>query len=72
MQRIGGQVGGVELARREPAELGGDGVGADARGLQQRLALDERDGGRAGGGERAAARGLEAGGGDAVALDADA
>ena len=71
VQRVGGQVGGVELARREPAQLGGDRVRADARGVQQRLALDQRDGGRAGGGDRAAARGLEAGGGHALALDAD-
>ena len=70
MQRVGDQVGGVELARREPAELLGDLVRADARGVEQRLALDERDGGRGRGGERAAARGLEAREGDPVALDA--
>ena len=70
VQRVGDQVGGVELARREPAQLLGDRVRADARGVEQRLALDERDGGRGRGGERAAARGLEARAGDAVALDA--
>ena len=60
VQRVGDQVGGVELAGREPAQLRGDVVRADAGGVEQRLALDERDGGRGRGGERAAARGLEA------------
>ena len=69
VQRVGGQLGGVQLAGREPAELGGDRVRADARGVEQARALDERDRGRAGGGRGAAARGLEAGRGDAAALD---
>ena len=69
VQRVGGQLGGVQLARREPAELGGDLVRADARGVEQARALDERDRGGAGGRHRAAARGLEAGCGDAPALD---
>ena len=34
MQRVGRQVGGVELARAEPAELVGDRVRAHARGVE--------------------------------------
>ena len=70
VQRVGGQVGGVELARRQPAELGGDRVRAHARGVEHVRAVDQRDGGRAGRRHRPAAGGLEAGGGDAVAVDA--
>ena len=55
VQRVRGQVGGVQLARREPAELLGDLARADARGVEQRLALDERDDRRARRGQRAAA-----------------
>ena len=69
VQRVGRQLGGVQLAGREPAQLGGDRVRADARGVEHARALDERDGGGAGGGGGAAARGLEAGRGDAPALD---
>ena len=72
MQRVGRQVGGVQLAGREPAQLGGDRVRADARGVEQPGALDERHGGGAGGGRGAAARRVEAGRGDAPALDPEA
>ena len=69
VQRVRGQIGGVQLARREPAELLGDLAHAHARGVEQRLALDQRDGRRAGRQHRAAARRVEARGGDAVAVD---
>ena len=49
----------MQLAGREPAQLGGDLARADPRGVQQRLAVDQRHGGRAGGGQRAAALGVE-------------
>ena len=69
VQRVGGQVGGVELAGRQPAELGGDRVRADARRVEHVRALDERHRRRAGGGHRPAAGGLEAGGGHPLAVD---
>jgi hypothetical protein len=70
VERVGRELGGVQLARRQPAQLGGDRVGADAGGGEQVRALDERDGGGARGGHGTAARGLEAGRGDAPARDA--
>ena len=70
VQRVGRQVRGVELARRQAAELGGDLVRADARGVEHGGALDQRDGGRAGRDRRAAAGGLEARPSHAVAIDA--
>ena len=69
VQRVGGQVGGVELAGRQPAQLGGDLVRADACRVEHVRALDQRHDRRAGGGHGAAARGLEAGGGHALAVD---
>ena len=67
VQRVGGQLGRVQLAGRQPAELGRDRVRPDARGVEHRRARDERDGRRPGGGRGAAAGGLEAGLGHAVA-----
>ena len=69
VQRVGGEVSGVELPRRQPAQLGGDRVRAHPRRVEHRLAVDQRRGRRAGGGERAAAGGLEADRRHAVALD---
>ena len=71
MERVGGQLGRVQLAGREPAELGRDRVRADARGVQQRLPCDQRDGRGAGGGERAAALGRERRGVHAIPAHAD-
>ena len=39
VQRVGGQLGRVQLARRQPAELVGDLARADARGVEQLDAL---------------------------------
>ena len=71
MERVGGQVGGVELARRQPAELGGDGVRAHARGVEHVRVLDQRDGGRAGRRHRPAAGGLEARAHHPLAVDGE-
>ena len=71
-ERVGGQLGGVELARAQAAERVGDRVRAHARGVEDARAaheLDRRAARRDGG---AAARGLEAGVDHAVALDGDA
>ena len=70
VQRVGRQVGGVELARRKPAELGGDRVRAHARGVEHVRAVDQRDRGRAGRRHRPAAGGLEARRRHPLALDA--
>ena len=70
VQRVGGEVGRVQLARREAAELTGDGGGGDARRGEQRRARDERDGRRAGRRQRTAALGVEAGGADPIPVDA--
>ena len=59
-ERVGGQVGGVQLAGAEAAQLGRHVGAADARGLQQRRAANEIDARARGGRQRAAARGLEA------------
>jgi hypothetical protein len=69
VQRVGGEVGGVQLAGREAAEFGRDLARADARGVEHALAVDEQHGGRARRGQGAAALGVEAGRGDAVAVD---
>ena len=68
MQRVGGQLGGVELAGREAAELVGDLARADPRRGEQRRALRQRDGGGRRGDRRAAAGGLESGGRHALAV----
>ena len=70
-QRVGGELGGVQLARAQPAELGGDLGGPDPSGLEQRPAAHERDGGAPGGGRCATARRLEARVGYGFAVDAD-
>ena len=54
------------LAGAQPAELRRDLGGADARGVEQRGAAHERDGGAAGGDRGAAAAGVEAGVSDAA------
>ena len=72
-ERVGRDIRGVALCRAQAAELGCDRVGADAGGVEQRRAADERHG-RGGRGVRcAAAVGAEAGVGDvgAVGLDAE-
>ena len=61
VQGIGGELGGVALGGAEPAELRFDLLGADPRGLEQRDAADQADGGAAGGDRRAAATRVEAG-----------
>jgi hypothetical protein len=61
VQRVGDEIGGVQLASAQAAELGGDPRRADPGGVQQAGALDELHGGAAGGEHRAAARGVEAG-----------
>ena len=67
-ERVGGQVGRVQLARAQPTELGGEGRAAQAGGVEQRRPADELDGSAGGGDRRAAAGGLEAGVRDAIAL----
>ena len=69
VQRVGGQLGGVELARREPAQLGGDLPRADPRGVEHARAAHQLDRRRARRDRRAAARGLEARVDDAVAVE---
>ena len=71
VQRVRGEIRRVQLARREPAELLDDRARPDPRGVEQQLTLDQRHDRRAGRGQRAAARGVEPGLDDAVALDAD-
>ena len=60
----------MALARAQAAELLGQLVGVNAPASRKRLALDQLDDGAAGGLSRAAALGVEARFGDAVALDA--
>jgi hypothetical protein len=69
VERIRGELGGVQLARREATQLRGDLVRADAGDVEDRRPVRKGDRGRAGGRRGAAARRLEAGGGDALALD---
>ena len=69
-ERVGGDLGGVQLAGAETAELGRDLRRADARRVEDRAAAHERHRGAAGGGRRAAAVRVEAGVGDPVAVDA--
>jgi hypothetical protein len=69
VQRVGRQVGGMELARRQPTELVGDRGRAHPRRVEHVRAVDERHGRRAGGGHRAAAGGVEPRGRHALALD---
>ena len=61
VQRVGRQFGGVQLSRREAAQLGGDLARPDPRRVEQRRAAHQLDGRRAGGDHRAAAGRLEAG-----------
>ena len=70
-ERVGGELGRVELSGAQAAEGVGDRVGADARGVEDAGAAHELDGGAARGDGRAAARRLEAGVGHAVAVDRD-
>ena len=67
MQRVRRQVRRMQLAGRQAAKLGGDLARADPRRVEHALALHQGHGGRAGGGERAAALGVEARGVHAVA-----
>ncbi len=60
VQRVGGELGGVALGRAEAAELGGDLLGTDARGVQQGAVAQQRDHGAAGRDRGAAAGGVEA------------
>ena len=71
VQRVGGQVCRVQLARREPAELVGDRARPDARGIEHRRARHERHRRRSRGDHRAAAGSLEAGLGHPRAVDPD-
>ena len=64
VQGVGGELGGVALGGDEPAELLGDLVGADARGVEQRGVAQQRDDRAAGCDRGAAAAGVEAGVGD--------
>ena len=71
MERIGRQVGGVPGGGQQPTQLGVHVVRREARRVEERGALDELDHGAPGGPRGGAAAGLEAGLGDAVALDAN-
>ena len=70
-ERVGGELGGVELAWAETAQLLGDLPRADTRHLQDFAAARERHGCAAGRGRRAATLRLEAGIGDPVGSHAD-
>jgi hypothetical protein len=59
MQRIRGQIRGVQLARREPAQLRGDRGNPHARGVKHRRTGDQRDRRRARGRQSAAAGSIE-------------
>ncbi len=71
-QRVGGQLGGMQLARAEAAELGGDLFRADRCRFQDVAASHQRHRGAAGGGGGAAAVGVEAGVAHPFAVDAHA
>jgi hypothetical protein len=64
VQGVGGELGGVALGDAEATELGGDLLGPDAGGVEQRRATKQADGGAAGGDRGAAAARVEAGVGD--------
>ena len=70
-ERVGGQLGRVQLARAETAELVGDLLGPDPRRLEDRASPRERYRRAPGGGAGTASAGVEPGVGDPVALDAD-
>jgi hypothetical protein len=70
-ERVGSQLGGVELARRETAELRGDCPRADARRGEHRGAAHELHGCAPRGVRGSAPVGLEARAADTVALDGD-
>lgn len=61
MQRVRSQIGGVQLAGREAAELSRYLSGPDTRRVEDVAATEESDGGAAGGDDRPAARRVEAG-----------
>ena len=69
MERVGGQIGGVQLSGRQPAQFLRDRGRAHARGVEEVLALDQVHGRGAGGGQRAATVGVEARLHDAIAGD---
>ena len=69
VEGVGGQLGCVARRGQQPAELLGYVVGRDARGVEQRSALDELHDRAAGGANGGATVGVEAGLGDAVGLD---
>ena len=71
MQCIGREVGGVQLAGAQPAQLGRDDACADAGGVEDVGAVDEIDRGGRRGLRGAAARRVEGGLRDAVPLDAE-
>ena len=70
MQRVGGEVGGVELARRQAAELVRDVRGRNPRGVEHAFPLGEYETGAARSECRAAAFGVEGDGGEPSVLDA--
>ena len=70
MKRVGGQRGGVALGRDQPAQGIADVIGGQAGGFEERPALDELDHRAARGAGSAAALGVEAGLGHAVAVGA--
>ena len=60
-ERIGGELGGMDLGRAEATEFLGDRRGSDPRRVKQAEAADERHRRAAGGGRGAAPLGIEAG-----------
>ena len=70
-QGVGGEVGGVELARAQAAEGGGDVGAAEARRVEHRQAAQELHGGAGRGVGGAAAGGVEARVGDVAVGDDD-
>ena len=71
MERIGCELGGVELAGAEAAKLGRDLTGTHARRFEDRPAAHERHRGATRGERGAAALALEAGVEHGVALDGE-
>jgi len=69
VQRVRRELRRVRLARRQPAQLGRDGVRVHARRVEQRPAAHQRHGRGARRDRRATPRGVEAGVGDGVSGD---
>jgi hypothetical protein len=72
MERVGGELGGVELARAEAPELGCNLAHPDPRDVEDWMSAHERDSGAPGGEGSAAPLAVEAGVEHSVTRDRDA